>query len=206
MAMRIDVRMDVRDINRKMRAFSSEFAFATAKALTDTAKNAQSEIRNKELPRAFDLKNKWTQSGIRITPAKKDMPSASVYSRDWYLTDHEHGKIRFPFQGKYIAIPGRGLSIGKSGRITKAKRPNAVMRRPNVFIVTLRKSGLKAIVQRPRKKADAKAGKLNVLYILKPKVNIKEKLRFEETVAEVVNKRFRRNYIRALSRAIKTIR
>ncbi len=204
--MRIDVRMDVKDINRKMRAFSSEFAFATAKALTDTAKDAQAEIRNKELPRVFDLKNRWTQSGIRITPAKKDMPSASVYSRDWYLTDHEHGKIRYPFRGKYIAIPGRGLSVAKSGRITKSKRPDAVMRRPDVFIVSLRKSGLKAIVQRPRKKAEARAGKLNVLYILKPKVRIKEKLRFKDTVAEVVNKRFKRNYIRILNQAIRSMR
>jgi hypothetical protein len=60
---------------------SKDIPFATAKALTRVAQDAQSEVR-RDAQADFTLRNNWTQQGIKITPAEKlSWPiSAEVYT------------------------------------------------------------------------------------------------------------------------------
>jgi hypothetical protein len=92
--MRVRVISDVERITRALDdAAQKQVPFALARALTWTAKDAQSDVRG-ELPRRFTLRNNWVSSGIRITPAKKGAPEALVGSLEPFMARQETGGVK----------------------------------------------------------------------------------------------------------------
>ena len=80
--MQISVRSNTDEIVRQMRAFGSrEIPFATARALTWTAKDAQA-AEVEELPKVFDKPTRYTLRSIYIVPATKAKLSARVWIKD----------------------------------------------------------------------------------------------------------------------------
>ena len=114
-------------------ARSRDIPFATAKALTRTAQDAQIEVK-RDIVRLFHLRNAWTVQGIKITPAQKlSFPiEAEVYTDTGngkapdYLVAQEDSALKVAHEGHtHIAIPTeilRGL-IGKGTIIPDALRP-----------------------------------------------------------------------------------
>lgn len=121
-------------------ARSRDIPFATAKALTRTAQDAQIEVK-RDITRLFTLRNSWTVDNIRITPAQKlSWPiTAEVYTSTAnsatgapdYLVRQEDGGERIPFGGRtYFAIPTsflRQLAGGDRSPIPPALRPRALL-------------------------------------------------------------------------------
>lgn len=89
---------------QKLAKIPEQQQFAAAVALTRTAKRVQ-VVAQAEVARKMNLKNPWTQKGIRITPATKEKLEAEVYSKDWYMPQQEGGAKRTAKSGKYY-IPG----------------------------------------------------------------------------------------------------
>ncbi len=75
---------------------TKQLRFAGILALTRTAVAAKDNVKA-NLQKEFTLRNRWTQGGIRITPAKREpQPFSEVWSADWFIAQHETGIRRKP--------------------------------------------------------------------------------------------------------------
>jgi hypothetical protein len=82
--MQLDVRTDLRSAERYLVGLrKDQIPFATAYALTQTAKQAQENIRQ-EMRRVFDRPKPYTLNGTFIIPARKDQLFAVVKLKDGY--------------------------------------------------------------------------------------------------------------------------
>ena len=68
---------------------------ASIDALNHTAFQAR-KAAQKSLDKEFTLKNKWTEKGILVEQANAGKEYADVFSRDWYIAQHEKGTKRQP--------------------------------------------------------------------------------------------------------------
>lgn len=87
--------IEISQLGTVLPKLGKQIRFAGIVALTRVAILSQKEVR-KELKEKFELRNKRTSSGIRVTQAKKGLgdPFSEVYSKDWYIAEHETGKKR----------------------------------------------------------------------------------------------------------------
>ena len=156
--MRLKIEHNVEAIAGQLSAFErKQLPYATAVALTRTAKRAQTKVR-RNLPRRFTIRNQWVSKGILIKPATKKKPEAVVYSRDDFMVRQEEGGAKRPKSGRHIAVPGSGTKRSKRGIVTKAKRPRRVMEKPGVFIAPISAYGRYGRDSRP---SDASWGRRN---------------------------------------------
>ena len=209
----IDITGYVEEVNQ---ARSRDIPFVTAKALTRTAQDAQSEVR-RDVQQKFSLRNTWTQTGIRITPAEKlSWPiTAEVYTDTGnaqapdYLTGQEEGGEKVAHNGHaHIAIPTKYLRalIGQSTIIPAALRPNELLA---AFTATHTSRRSKKMVKTPKAQQyvgfkQYVRGELYILvrrpngserdvlpfYHLVPEALLKPVLQMEETVTRVAEDRF----------------
>lgn len=87
--------------------YGSQAVFATAVALTETAKQAQRQVAS-ALPEIFDNPNPFTQRAIAALPAKKENLVATVLVKDQqaeYLGIQETGGVRTPKPGAPVFMP-----------------------------------------------------------------------------------------------------
>ncbi len=180
---------------------SKQIPFATARALTWTAKDAQKETR-REIRRSFTLRNKWTERGIRIVPASKNKLESKVVFDRYYMVLHEGGGEKVPGRSSFLAVPSRKVRRTKTARIAKSERPSALMRKKNTFINTLRKTGEPAILQREGKRSRP----IRVMYILVPKANITDRLEFIKTTIDTARQRLSRNFDVSVTDALRSAR
>jgi hypothetical protein len=80
--MQITVESNIKAIMPKLEQFTSRQApFTIAKALTNTAKLVQAEIKQ-QLPAAFDRPNAFTRQAFAVQMARKDSLTAIVFAKD----------------------------------------------------------------------------------------------------------------------------
>lgn len=81
--MRLDVTVDIKGFEAAMDGLvKKQIPFATAYALTQTAKVAQQEVE-REIPRVFDRPTPFTRQAIRIKPATKRRLQSEVLIKDY---------------------------------------------------------------------------------------------------------------------------
>ena len=189
---RIRVLDDVERFTRSMDdAARRHVPFALARALTWTAKDAQSDVRD-ELPKRFTLRNSWVRNGIRITPAPKASPQAVVGSLEPFMERQETGGPKRSRGGHRIAVP----KAKPSKVIPRAQRPAAVRNKPRVFTVqTAYGAGIFRRLGKQRYP-------LQVLYWLKHGVQVKPAFGFKSTTGTTVHDRFGPNFVESLSQAM----
>jgi hypothetical protein len=82
--------------------------YATARALTKTAQEAQKELQA-AMPRTFNVTKKWwlkqQPTGIKVQSAKKTDLEAVVYTAAYFAKLQEEGGIKIPFRGRGILVP-----------------------------------------------------------------------------------------------------
>lgn len=183
-----------------------QLPFATALALTRTAQAAQREIRA-QLPSRFTIRNAYVERGVRIQAATKRRPQAVVFWRApggsarrsfaEALARQEEGGKKQP-RARHLAIP-RGVIRGAGGTITKAKRPEALLRQKRVYVTEVR--GGAGIFQRVGK------SRPRLLYFLTPRTaRIEPRWAFKDTAQRVARRVYRREFGRAYARALATRR
>lgn len=177
-----------------------QVTFATAQALTQTAKDAQSAVI-KSVESTFTVRNKWTQPsnkfGIKIIPARKDkLQSAVVTDADW-LNLHETGGTKTP-DGNSIAIPTENVRRTKRQLIQKSQRPAALRGKRDVVLMT--KNGPVLFQRRGRKGAT----RLVALYQLEPRARIKRQSTVLTPTEKTVQAKLSSNFHQALLNAIAT--
>ena len=181
---------------------AKQFAFASALALTKTAKDAQSGITS-GLPNHFTLRGNWHQPsnkfGIKIKPAKKDSLAAAVGTNADWLEKFETGTDKLPRQN-FLAVPTDNVRRNKKLIIQKSQRPAALRGKGDFVIQT--KSGPVLFVRKGR----GKKKQMVALYNLETKAKIKKNSAIIEPAVKVINGRLYKNFSQAFIKALKTAR
>jgi len=176
-----------------------QLPFATARALTLTAQDAQSAIRA-GMPRSFTIRNAWSQRGIIIQPAsvwKLPLTSAVMVGDIWsYLNLQDAGGAKTPTASQHLAVP-EDIRRSPTQILRGQLRPKAILQRKDVFIKDLG-AGSQAIFQR------LAGDKLKLLYVLTPRATVKPRLGLEETAQAVGEARWQINFAGSLEAALMT--
>ena len=177
-----------------------QMKFATAQTLTNAAFDAR-RAAQMMVRRRLEIKRTFIPNSIVVVKATKNNPEAIVgfLERARLVELLEEGGTRTPFRSRYIAIPVNAKT--KSGRITKARRPEALIAK-GAFTATINGThGIWMQVGRGGKK------KLKLMYNLEDRTKYTSNtIRFMRTVEGTVPQSFKRNFPRNLSRALRNRR
>ncbi|HAT49011.1 MAG TPA: hypothetical protein DCS88_01580 [Alphaproteobacteria bacterium] len=176
--------------------------YAIALALTNTAKDAQAELR-RQLPQRFTMRTGWVAKGIRISSANKTDLKATVMVLDQFMTLQETGGDKTSPFGDSLGIP-----VGARPTPTSVTRPGsfpgALLRKKGYFIAPIRKgSSIKGVWKRTGK---GRRVKMQLMYVFSRHVRIKPRFGFVATVDKVARERFPARFAEALKWAMATAR
>lgn len=179
---------------------AKQMPFATARTLTQTAKDAQEEVLH-TLPQTFTLRGVWIKPrnkfGIKIRPAKKrDLQAEIGTNADW-LELHEEGGTKRP-RGQHIAIPTENVRRLKSGKISKRNRPRNVKR----SFVLQTKNG-RVLFQR---KFKGKRSHIVALYNLEKRAWIRKRSTVVDPAKRTIRARLHINFEKFMTEALRTVR
>lgn len=152
--------------------------FAEAKALTRTA-FACRKAAQENMEKRFTLRNRWSQSSVRVTMATPEKREAEVFVKDAYLADQELGRSRpaksggvnipsvireaagIPFQKVIPKTWRRNTLVGRGERGNKAMRGSKKIKGNRPFIATIKNT------QGVWVRAGAARTPINLLYVIK---------------------------------------
>jgi len=187
------------------RLIARQLPFATALALTRSARDARDKARKDHARRFARARAKgFAKFSIRATRAeKRDWPdvTAAVGSVHDFMVLQETGGTKRAARSGEIAIPTSLIRRTARGAVTKAQRPSRVLKRKGVARLATAKGH--SIVRRPSKRA--RGGHLSLLYLQRSSVRVKKA---KPTLHESIQKGFERAYpgrfLAALNEAINT--
>lgn len=197
----INVQSDILQAMKKLQSITEkqQFAFACARALTQTAVEVQTEVR-KNMPSRFTLRRDWIVKGIRVERATKRNLTAVVYSRDKFMGLQEFGGTKNPLRN-YIAVPTSMVRRTPREMIKKSDRPAQLG--DKVEVVEFQGQKFLAL-KKPRKGANGQ--RLRFLYLLVPRAKIDQRLGLGMDGMKVSKARFTENLRTALEDALRTAR
>jgi hypothetical protein len=197
----LSVQTDLLKAMAKLRTLTevNQFNFATAKALTQTAAEVQTEVK-KNMPTRFTLRRTWVVQGIRMEKATKAKLEASVFSRDKFMGRQEFGGTKNPLR-RFIAIPTSAVKRTKTDMVRKSDRPSSLGDKAEVVTI----KGNKFLALKKGRKGASK-NKLRLLYLLVPRANVKERLGLNKDGQRIARQKFMVNLQKALADAVRTAR
>lgn len=213
--MNISVQTDIENAIRKLRSITEQqqFRFAVAKALTNTAYEVQKEVR-KNMPQRFVLRRQWIVQGIRVEKATKGKLEAVVYSKDEFMSRQETGGTKAPKFDQHLAIPMRAVRRTKSDLINAADLPSNLGKAE--FTVrrgqkTMQRRGaggsvFKLVANGKTYLCRRRNGKVELLYLLVPRAQVRKRLGMGDDGQKVARARFVQNLEDALEYAVRTAR
>lgn len=92
---KISVRADIRGAIRKLKLAQSQVPYATAMALTKTAKIVQEDLQ-REINRSFDNPTPFTQNSLRVQSATKSRLISRVFVKDYASKGNAASKWLLP--------------------------------------------------------------------------------------------------------------
>lgn len=191
----INIKTDTKKLEYYLRGKKTEIPFATAMALTKTAKDVQSDMIEHTKQR-YTIRKPWLEKGkysIRTTPAKKNNLTAKVWNDAPFMMLHEKGGDKMP-KGKYIAIPTADVKRNKKDIIPEAQRPRTLIDKGAYKAIT--KKGTALLLMKKGKKI------VKYLYSLIEKATIKPTWEFEKTARKSAEKHWAKNMMEALRQVL----
>ena len=193
----ISVKADIAKFSRDLdRQYIRQLPFATAKALTDTAKDVE-RAETKALPEKFDRPTPFTMRAFATRAARKNNLTATVYVRPI-----QAGYLRLEIEGGTLLPKRRALVLptdlptNQYGSIPKGA-VKRLLARSDVFSGKVR--GVSGIWQRtPRG--------LLLLIAYAAKATYKKRFPFYEIGTKVARERIEPNFRAAWARAVATAR
>lgn len=184
----------VREVERR---FARQVPFATAKALTETAKDVQRAVVE-QLPAIFDRPTPFTMRGIGVSYATKATLTSRVFIKDiqrGYLQLEVTGGTRTPSK-RALVVPS-GVDLNAYGNMPRNKL-KALLARKDVFSGKVR--GVGGIWQRT---AD---GRLKLLVAYEPKATYRQRFPFGPIARQTIERRLLPNFRAAMAAAIASAR
>jgi len=192
-SVKADIDRFARDLDRQ---YVKQLPFATAKALTDTAKDVQA-AETKALPEVFDRPTPFTMRAFAIRAARKNNLTATIYVRPI-----QAGYLRLEIEGGTLQPKKRALVLptdlptNQYGSIPKGA-VRRLLARPDVFSGKVR--GVAGIWQRtPRG--------LLLLISYAPRATYRKLFPFYEIGERVAKQRIEPNFRKAWAQAVATAR
>lgn len=203
------------ELSKKFKNFPGQVAFASSKAINDTALAVQKHEVDTQLPQKLTLRSKgspWqkpgTKFGVNIRPfATKISPKAIVGSQADWLKLQEMGGVK-RVAGHRLAIPTRFWRNDKE-IMARAKKPRTLLSaqrkrrelagRAFIYEGAKMPAGIYA-------RATRKSRALRMLFRLVGTASVKARLSFELSGAEVVNRTYRSAFERRIAEALATAR
>lgn len=213
--MQVSVQSNIEAAMRQLQtiAEAKQFRFAVAKALTTTAADVQKEVR-KNMPERFTLRRQWVVQGIRFEKATKENLTATVYSKDVFMGRQETGGTKTPKFDNHLAIPMRAVRRTKSAMINPADLPanlgkaeftvkrgkkEATRRGAGGSVFKIVSGGRTFLCRR-------RNGKVELLYMLVSKAQVKKRLGLGDDGMRVARAKFSQNLQDAIEYAVRTAR
>lgn len=201
--------IDIGGARRKLGAVERQVRFATARALTMTAKDAQGAV-TADLDSIFDQPVRFTRQAIAILPARRETLEAWVLVKDRqaeYLALQETGGLRMPRPGAPVLVPV-GIRTNRSGNIPRGAVARTVAK-PDSFVAGGKDARTRhlppGIYRRMKRRGRGRApGRLKLLASLERRAAYRPRFGFRRRVVSVVLDRFPRNFAEALRQALAT--
>lgn len=175
-----------------------QLPFATALALTDTARFDVVPAIERQVDIVFDRPTPFTRKGVGYRPAYKNRPVARVFIKDIqarYLELEEYGGVRTP-RRRALVLPA-GQRVNQYGNLPRGS-VQRLLARKDTFSGTVNGQG--GIWQRTRK------GGLKLLVAYEDWANYRPIFKFHETAKRTAEVAFPKRFGAALARAIATAR
>jgi hypothetical protein len=196
------VRIDAGELLAQAKTFrawaSDQLPFATAAALTDTAKDAAEFVRT-GLPEHFKVRNLGLRNAIQFASAdKRARPIESrVGTAEWaeFLTLQALGGVKRGKSGHRIAVPTPAVKRTASGRVPKRQKPRTLRESKSLKVGLLTKRGLIALQV---------GGVARLYYTLVDAAKIRKRWPLGEEVAETVDAKLGQHFGRRLDQALRT--
>lgn len=203
----VTISVDTRDLD-KLRRFVAEsrgqMPFATSRALNSLAFDVRDKVRG-SMPENFTIRRRWVVNQLQVKQrADKRQLEAVVGTSDAakFLAKHEEGGTRTAL-GRYVAIPTRAVKRTKTDQIRKSDRPASLGSKASVVDY----NGNKWLaLNKSRKWAQGSASKTRLLYLLKPRTQIDERLELHEQGQYIIKQRGTQALKDAVDAALKTAR
>jgi hypothetical protein len=201
MVMEIGIADDVARVRRRMTDIERrELPFALALALSGTAFDVRTLMIERVGPESFELRDaRFLRAAIRVRKATKRDLTARVYdhlgSSDLEL--HARGGVRYPVDGRHVAVPTRVLTPRRRARgVPRAWRPRQVLRKPRVFRTRI--GGREYIVRRRTRRRYP----VEPLYLLVERARMRRRFSFYEAAEREFRARIGGQFRRAMRRAV----
>lgn len=215
----ISVKADFSRVQALLTGLHRQIPFATASALTQTAKDVQA-AEQAEMQRVFEQPVAYTvKQGVGITPARKDTLRAEIFlkrKQAAYLEAQIRGgaRRRRPFEAQFgkelkaqdikAAVPGKGVRLNAAGNLTRAQIARmgreVKSRRGKIFAVEPGGKLQAGIYER-----HGRSIKPLLIFSEKP-ARYRQRFEFYKVGERVARQRFQPNFAAALERAIATAR
>lgn len=182
---------------RISRLHRRQLPFATAAALTDTAKDAQSDAVD-EMSRVFDRPTPFTKRGVGVRAARKTRLVARVFIKDRqadYLGIQVRGGTRYP-KRRAILVPANAR-LNRYGNMSR-NQVARLLARDDTFSGRVR--GVAGIWQRKKR------GGLKLLVAYEPRAQYQKRFDFPRVVRRTVERTFERNFATRWRYALRTAR
>lgn len=184
-----------------------QMKFATSVALYDTAKEAQTKLRE-ELPRHFTIRTDWVAKGIRIKPGSSrgirnsgdglNGMEVEIGTVDMFMRLHELGGTKEPKRKtRRMGIPKRD---DKGEIIDKSKWPKALLKKPGYFMWTRPIDGRTFVFHRAQKSRYP----IELKYSFAESVKIPQRWNMRETVENIADTRYLPIFAMAFDKAMAT--
>ena len=201
MSFSISVESNIKDVQKQLtRLERKQIPFAAAKALSDTAVDAQRAVK-KQIPQKIDRPTRFTMNAIGVNRANKRTLFAEVFVKPIqaeYLKWQIDGGTRVA-PGKGTGVPTVNKKLNQYGNIPGRK--GGLVKGKNQFVATI--GGVAGVWQRYGGKRNPKV-KLVVRF--EKQVSYRPRLPFYRIVQSVVSNRFAVNFNRSIRLALSTMR
>lgn len=180
-----------------------QLPFATASALTDTARYDVAPAIERRIEQAFDNPVPFTLKGVGFRWATKNNLVSTVLIKPIqakYLKIEEEGGTRFP--AKRALVMPVGQKLNQYGNLPKGT-VQRLLARPDVFSGQV--NGVGGIWQRTYDRATKQRG-VKLLIAWEDKASYKPRFGFYETARKAAEQHFPRRWEAAFSKAIATAR
>lgn len=196
--MEISLKADFKQVIKKLsRIQRKQIPFAAMVALNDTAFQSR-KVAVRAMPRFLDRPAPVTMKGLMVGKAKKTQLSSKVFFKDFvwrYMKYQVEGGTRST--GRKIAVPSNTIKLNKYGNIP-GRRGGLIKGGAYVAQVSGNVTGIF--------KAKGKKGKRVLKAILVDRTTYKPRYPFHTIIERAARKRFKPNFERSLTRALRTAR
>lgn len=195
--MRLNVTSNADQVARSLKRAQRQIPFATARALTETAKDGR-KAEQRRLERVLDRPTPFTKRGVAIRSASKRQLRARIFYKDvqaGYLEILEKGGTRTP-EGRALLVPV-GARVNKYGNLSR-NQVARLLARPNVFSGQVgRAAGIFQVMR---------SGRVKLLVAYESRARYRPQLGFRRAAEKRARRAFPVKFRAAFREALRTAR